>query len=267
MALMHRFRVLGSLIAAAGVAAGCQGSPKLEELPSGTSVTIETQDGRLVTGKLAAVEPETVLLTQQQGDGRIRVTRTEIAEVQTPDEEEDDPSFRQVSVPAGTTLTVSLETAVGSDTSRAEDPVRGTLTAPLVVEGVTVAPRGSVLLGSVTGARQSGRVRGRAEVGVRFDRLQTSAVTYDIRTRPLYYIAEATKSEDATKIGIGAAAGAVIGGIAGGGKGAAIGSAIGAGGGSAVVLSTRGEEIRLASGTELRVALTEALGVTVPAQN
>jgi hypothetical protein len=266
MGLMHRLQVLGSLVLAAGIVSGCQGSPDLEELPAGTNVTIETQDGRLVTGKLAAVEPETVLLTQQQGEGQIRVTRANIVEVQAPAEEADSPSVRQLTVPAGSTMTVSLETAIGSDTSQAEDAVRATLASPLVVDGITVAPRGSVLLGVVTGARESGRVRGRAEVGMRFDRLQTSAVTYDIRTRPLYYIAEATKGEDAAKIGIGAAAGAVIGGIAGGGQGAAVGSAIGAGGGTAVVLATRGEEIRVGSGTELRIALTEPLSVTVSAE-
>jgi hypothetical protein len=175
------------------------------------------------------------------------------------------PALREVSLPAGSRIEATLDSGVASDTSRVEEPVRATLTSPLAAEGVTIAPAGSVLTGVVTSAVESGRVRGRAELALRFDRLQTEAVTYDIRTAPLRWVAEATKGEDAAKIGIGAAAGAVIGGIAGGGKGAAIGSAVGAGGGSAVVLSTRGEEIRLGAGTTLRVELTEDLTVTAPA--
>jgi hypothetical protein len=86
-------------------------------------------------------------------------------------------------------------------------------------------------------------------------------VTYDIDTKPLSWIAESTKKDDAVKIGAGAAAGAVIGAITGGGKGAAIGSAIGAGGGTAVVLATDGQEIRLAAGRKLSVSLTNPLTI------
>lgn len=116
----------------------------------------------------------------------------------------------------------------------------------------------------MTTVRESGRVRGRAELGLRFTRLRTDAVTYDIRTAPLRWIAEATKGEDATKVAIGAAAVAVIGAITGGGKGAAVGSAVGVGGGSAVVLATKGEESRLGAGTRLRVEPTEPISVVAP---
>jgi hypothetical protein len=259
---------LAVLLLIASGAAACQRAAALEEMPAGTDVTIEMQDGRRVSGALVSVDPETVVVTGKQNDGRVWVTRTNIAEVkEAPTGAAAAAAPRVVTVPAGSRLEVTLETAVASNTNSVEDPVRATLIAPLVVDGVTVAPRGSVLLGAITGVRESGRVRGRAELGMRFNRLQTEAVTYDIRTAPLQWTAEGTKGEDAAKIGIGAAAGAVIGGIAGGGKGAAVGSAIGAGGGSAVVLATRGEEIHLGAGTTLRVALTEPLAVTAPADD
>jgi hypothetical protein len=50
-----------------------------------------------------------------------------------------------------------------------------------------------------------------------------------------------TKS-NATKIGGGAAAGALIGALAGGGKGAAIGAGVGAGAGTGVAVATGKEE-------------------------
>jgi hypothetical protein len=80
-------------------------------------------------------------------------------------------------------------------------------------------------------------------------------------------LAPATKGEDAVKVGVPAAGGAVIGGIIGGKKGAAIGTAVGGGGGAAVVLATPGEEIRLARGAVLTLALDQAMEVRVPTTN
>ena len=259
-------------------AMACQRTPPLEEMAAGTDVTIELQDGQRVTGKLVNVDKDTVVVARETSpvpEGaapiqrpaapapKIEVTRSKIAEVQ-PTPAVPEPELREATVPAGSTLDAQLGTSLASDTSSVEQTVEATLTIPLLAEGVTVAPAGSTLVGAVTSVRESGRVRGRAELAFQFTRLRTDAVTYDIRTEPLRWVAEATKGEDAAKVGVGAAAGAVIGAIAGGGKGAAVGSVIGAGGGSAVVLATKGEEIRLGTGTRLRIELTEPITVTVP---
>jgi len=248
-------------------AVACQRTPTLEEMPAGTDVTIQMEDGRHVTGKLVNVDPETVVVSHERTDGKISVTRASIAEVQPAEAATTTPALRDVVVPAGAILETRLDTAVASDTSSVEQPIQATLTETLVSDGVTVAPAGSTLLGAVASVRQSGRVRGRAELALSFTRLRTDDVTYDVRTAPRRWVAEATKGEDAVKVGIGAATGAVIGAIAGGGKGAAIGSAVGAGGGSAVVLATRGEEIRLGSGTRLQIVLAEPLSVLAPAED
>jgi hypothetical protein len=47
------------------------------------------------------------------------------------------PQFREVTLPAGTALSVRLTTPLASDTSNVEDNVRGTLTSPIVVAGLT----------------------------------------------------------------------------------------------------------------------------------
>ena len=75
--------------------------------------------------------------------------------------------------------------------------------------------------------------------------------------------AEATKKQDAAKIGGGAAGGAVIGAIVGGGSGAAKGAAIGGAAGTGVVVATRGKEVRLGPGAAVSVKLTEPLRVLV----
>jgi hypothetical protein len=238
----------------------CSRAEAIEEIPAGTEVTVVTQDGTLVRGKIATVNPEVVTLTGERPNSTTRITRKSISEVTRASAAEPvEARVRTLTIPDNTVLDVTLETALASDTSRAEDAVRGSLASPVVIDQVTVIPGGSMLTGHVTGARESGKVKGRAELGLRFDQITFRSVTYDITTKPLYWVAEGTKKDDAVKIGVGAAAGAVIGAITGGKKGAAIGTAIGAGGGTAVVLATDGDEIRLASGRKLNVSLTDPL--------
>ena len=64
-----------------------------------------------------------------------------------------------------------------------------------------------------------------------------------------------TKS-NVTKIGSGAAAGALIGGLAGGGKGALIGTAVGAGAGTGVAAATGKEEAVIHAETAITFTVT-----------
>ncbi len=174
------------------------------------------------------------------------------------------PRFREVTVPAGTELPLKLDSALASDTSAVEDPVRASLRHAVVVDEVTVLPTGTDLRGVVTAVQRSAKVKGRASLGFRFTSVTVDDEAYRIHTSTVAREAAGTKKKDATKIGIGAGAGAVVGAIVGGGKGAAIGTAVGAGAGTGAVLATSGEEVRLAAGTPVTVTLTEALTVRVP---
>jgi hypothetical protein len=174
-------------------------------------------------------------------------------------------SWREVTIPAGTSLPLVLDTGVGSDISRVEQPVRAHLARSIAVHGQTVVAAGSPLGGVVTDARRSGKVKGLAHVAVRFDTLTPSGSDerYRIHTTAIGRTAPATKKKDALKIGAPAAGGAIIGGIIGGKKGAAIGTAAGGGAGTAVVMSTRGKEVHLAKGSALTVRLAEPVTVRV----
>jgi predicted lipid-binding transport protein (Tim44 family) len=86
---------------------------------------------------------------------------------------------------------------------------------------------------------------------------------YRIQTRTVGRLAPATKEKDAVTIGAPAFGGALVGGLVGGGKGAAIGAAAGGGAGTAVVLSTRGKEVRLGRGQTVLVRLTQPLRLRV----
>jgi hypothetical protein len=173
--------------------------------------------------------------------------------------------LREVTIPAGTTLRLTLQSAVASDSSQVEDTVRAELRQPVAVDGQQVLPVGTEVVGTVTDVQRSGRVKGLARVAYRFNSLRAAGERYDIRTSPLAHQAAATKGQDAKKIGIGAGAGAALGAIFGGGSGAAKGAAIGGAGGTGVVLATRGKEVHLGPGAAVTTKLTAPLIVRVPA--
>jgi hypothetical protein len=173
------------------------------------------------------------------------------------------PRYREVTVPAGTVLRLELTSAVASDTSRVEDAVRAELRQAVTVDGVEVIPSGAAVAGRITDVERSGRVKGRARIGYRFDTLSVRGEEVDLRTAPISHVAPATKGEDATKIAVGAGAGAAIGALMGGGDGAAKGAAIGGAGGTGVVLATRGEEVRRGPGADVTTRLTEPVAIRV----
>jgi hypothetical protein len=159
--------------------------------------------------------------------------------------EADAPRWREVVLPAGTTLPVALDASVGSDTSRVEDRVTAHLTKP-VVEGITALDEGSSVHGVVTGAERAGKVSGTSRLALRFDSL-TPAQTderYEIETSTVARGGPTEKKKDALKIAAPAAGGAIVGGIVGGKKGAVIGGAAGGGADTAVVMSQQGRPAR-----------------------
>jgi hypothetical protein len=175
-------------------------------------------------------------------------------------------AFREFTLPVGTTLPLELRSSIGSDVSEVEDTVRATLRKAVTVEGQEVLPAGTELAGHVTEAERAGRVKGRARVAFRFTSLRHDDERMSLRTEPIVQEAEATKGEDATKIGIGAGAGAVIGAVVGGKSGAAKGAVIGAAAGTGAVVATRGKEVRFESGTDIPVRLAAPLSIRVRVQ-
>jgi hypothetical protein len=171
------------------------------------------------------------------------------------------PKFREVTIPAETPISVTLVTPVASNRSKVEDQVSGTLAKPILVSGTTVVPAGSELTGSVIDAKESGRVKGKASVVFRFDRISVRGESHRIQTARITREAASSTKSDVKKGAVGAGAGAVIGGIAGGGTGAAIGAGVG---GAGAVLATKGKEVDLPAGTTVSTRLTAAVTVRVP---
>ena len=133
---------------------------------------------------------------------------------------------------------------------------------------------GSVIEGYVTRIDRGGRVSGRSELALNFDRIRTrggAVRSFDgyiegVRTpngEDVRVDNEGIISEDesqttrtATRTGIGAAVGALIGAIAGGGKGAAIGAGVGAGTGAGSVFIQGRDDLDLIRGSEFTIRAT-----------
>lgn len=146
-------------------------------------------------------------------------------------------------LPAGTHVTVRTTSAISSGTAHSGDNFDATLTKDIVVNGKTVAKAGAPVRGKVTYVRPSGRLSKPGLVTVRLTSIDGQAV----HTTAVSRQGKSHTKSNVTKIGGGAAAGALIGALAGGGKGAAIGAGVGAGAGTGVAAATGKQEALIPS--------------------
>ena len=249
-------------------AAACSGTPDVDTFTIGQKVAVTKADGELVEGTVVSRDGRSLQVTTAQATKS--VPRDQIVDARSVDATRPTtlPSaatFREYTVPAGTRLSLTLSTGISSTRSQVEDPVQATLARLVTVGGAEVLPAGSTLRGTVAGVEESGRVKGRASIALRF-----TSVTIVGRAEPsdidatYSQTARATKGEDAAKIGVGAGAGAIIGALFGGKSGAGAGALVGGGAGTALVLSTKGEETSLPAGAALTVTLRRDAVVRVP---
>ncbi|CAN5751910.1 hypothetical protein BH18ACI4_BH18ACI4_24570 [soil metagenome] len=168
-------------------------------------------------------------------------------------------------VPVGTNLRIRLEDTLSSKNSRVGDRFTATVTDPARFDEATVT-------GHVSSIQKSGKVKGRTSMNLAFNSIQLR----DGRKGTLHgYVTQvygdnagradseggvesgSRGNQTLKRSGIGAAGGAIIGAIAGGGKGAGIGLLIGGAGGAGSVALKGSKELKLESGTELLVRVTQ----------
>ena len=172
------------------------------------------------------------------------------------------PAPAPIVVPAGTTLTVTLDQAVGTKENNSGDRFDASLAAPVTVEGREVIPAGAKAVGTVVTAASAGHLKGGATLALTLDSLRVDGEKYSIETSQF---AEAGKGRGKRTLiggGGGAGLGAIIGGIAGGGKGAAIGAVAGGGAGTAGAAYTGKRDITLPAETRLHFKLRRSLEIS-----
>ena len=178
-----------------------------------------------------------------------------------------------ITLPAGTTLHVILETTLTTKGAKVGDSFRARMVMPVFLNQREVLPMGTSVEGTIVGLQGPGRLKGKAEMQLRPDKL----LLPDGRDISLAASLESAKGADDVKVdskegtvkssggkndvsartvGGGVGLGAGIGAVAGGGMGAAVGA--GAAGTVFLLhhLFKKGKDAVLPAGSELTLEVT-----------
>jgi hypothetical protein len=167
-----------------------------------------------------------------------------------------------VEIPAGTTLTITLDQNIGTATNNSGDSFEASLAEPVTVDGNTVLPAGTKARGTVVQAQAAGHVKGGAVLALSLDSITAGGQKYSIETREFEDTSQGRGKRTAIGGGGGAAFGAIVGALAGGGKGAAIGALAGGGAGTAGAAFTGKRDISLPAETRLHFKLTKPVSIS-----
>ena len=163
----------------------------------------------------------------------------------------------------GDTVVGILNDGLSTQSARQGDRFTLTVRQPSQFEGATIE-------GHVSNVQRSGRITGRSQMTLNFDRIRLrngrsyafAGLVDSVRTSQGKVVSvdnegsvrdENQTTKTAERAAIGTAVGAIIGAIAGGGKGAAIGAIVGAGGGAGSVYVQGRDDLDLTRGTELTI--------------
>lgn len=175
-----------------------------------------------------------------------------------------------ITISENTVLRVELLNNLSTQASQRGDTFEARVVEPQQFQNATVS-------GHISRVKRPGKLRGNAELQLSFDELRfTDNRTARFDAQLIEVVAAAgngvgkvdteggvqgknSRKDDVTKIGAGAGVGAIIGAIAGGAGGAAIGAVIGGAVGTGGVLASRGKDIYLPRGQQLRLRTSTAV--------
>jgi hypothetical protein len=164
-------------------------------------------------------------------------------------------------VPAGTAITISLGSAVGSKVSKAGDNFTGSVAKEVQVGGAVAIPQGANVSGTVVDAKALGHFAGGALLQIRLDSIRIKGADVPVQATAKSFTEKGKGKRTAVMAGGGAALGGIIGALAGGGKGAAIGAAAGAGAGTGGSALTGNKEIVLPAESDVTFELSAPLDI------
>ncbi|HXG68509.1 MAG TPA: hypothetical protein VNO70_25665 [Blastocatellia bacterium] len=170
-------------------------------------------------------------------------------------------------IPKETQFYAKLNDPIDTQNNRVGDRFTLTVTSPLEYEGY-------IIEGHIATLNKSGKLTGKTEMGLAFDKIITPDRREGKIDANLERIIESDKvrkvdeegrvesgsrTQDTAVRGAGGAVlGAIIGGVIGGGKGAAIGAILGGAGGAATVYVEGNKDLYLDAGTEMVIRAVSA---------
>jgi hypothetical protein len=228
-------------------------------LISGTSFadSLELADGTLLEGDFVGSSNGIIMF--DVGDSIEAYSESEVVGiflsdgVETAAEIAAAPPETGTMAPAGTRLVIRMMDTIDTKKHAAGHKFRGQLEGALVVDGVTVAPRGTILYGTVISAQQSRRAVGSSELALEFNDIMINDQLYPIATTGL-----AAQSDNEAQKTVGRTArAAAIGGLVDGSSGAKTGAKVGLG----ASILTGGSSINVPAGTLLETELRQNLSL------
>jgi BON domain len=168
-----------------------------------------------------------------------------------------------ITIPAGTVITVRTVDTIDSAKNRAGEDLAATVAAPVVEGGKVVIPQNSDARLRLVSVASAGHIRGQSEVKLELVSVSANGASYPVESSSYTRQGSSRGKRSAETIGGAAGLGALIGAIAGHGKGAAIGAAIGAGAGTAAQEATKGQQVVIPSETKIDFTLRRPLIVTI----
>ena len=184
----------------------------------------------------------------------------------------------KIVVSADTTIPMILMNTINTKSAYVGQSIYCESIYPITVGNHIIIPKGSSIRGTVTEVVRPGRVKGRAQIGLRFDELiLPNGTTRHLRAtlsgfgspgndkfKPKEGQIEAggSKGKDAQTVAQTTITGTELGTLIGWSQGhplegLGIGSAVGAATGVALILATRGKDIVLPHGTSLELQLSQ----------
>ena len=167
----------------------------------------------------------------------------------------------ELTLPSGTSIDVTLDTRLTSETASVGSVWSGSVRNALVVDGKTVVPAGSSVAGTVTSVKPA-RKGDRAMLDLGLTSISVDGHSYRVGGTTEAIIAGSTRARNLGAIAAATAAGAVIGHQVGkSDKGTIIGGLIGGGAATGVVSQTQGYQVVLKEGTPLTFTTNETVAM------
>jgi hypothetical protein len=170
-----------------------------------------------------------------------------------------------------------LKHAISTKGAREGDPIYAETTFPVVLNDRVLIPANTYVQGRISNIKRPGRIKGRAEVLIHFTTMiypsgytvllpgaidnLPGAENTNMKGEEGTIQQSGSKAKDVGTVASTASTGAVIGGLSQGGKGALVGAAAGGVVGTAIALLTRGNDVRLESGTTLEMVIQRSIPV------
>src|SRR5207245_11632646 len=113
----------------------------------------------------------------------------------------------------GTSIKVRIIDSLSSGTTQAGDTFHGTLNEPIMADGKELYPKGADVTGRISDVHRSGRLSEPGELDLVLATIASGHLASSLELEPIVTKATSHTKSNATKIGGGAALGAIIGAV------------------------------------------------------